>query len=71
MDISTINVVLGTTIAFIGSAILFVLGAIVTYVRAINRSMKELLVMATEHKTKIDLMEKQIEDIYLRINKHN
>jgi hypothetical protein len=71
MDITTLNVVIGATITFIGAGILFVLGAIVTYVRAINRSMKELLIMATEHRTRIDVLDRQVEDLYKRLNNKN
>ena len=75
MDISTINVIIGATATFIGAVMLFVLGAIMAYVRNINKSMKELLVMATEHRTRIDLHDKQISahdthinDLYSKYN---
>lgn len=67
MDISTVNVIIGATATFIGAIMLFVLGAIMAYVRNINKSMKELLVMSTEHKARIDMMERQIEDLYKKV----
>ncbi len=68
MDITTINTIIGTAATFIGAAILFVLGAIVTYVRSINASMKDLLVMSTEHRTKITMHDQQIADLYDKFN---
>ncbi len=68
MDISTVNVIIGATATFIGAVMLFVLGAIMAYVRNINKSMKELLIMATEHRTRIDLHDKQIDDLYQKFN---
>ena len=75
MDITTVNVIIGGGLAFLGSCILFALGAIVAYVRAINRNMKDLLVMVVEHKTKIEVHsdklldhDKHIETLYDRVN---
>jgi hypothetical protein len=61
MDITTVNVIIGCTLAFIGSAIIFILGTLVTYIRSINKSLKELLLMAQEHKTRLDQIDKHLE----------
>ena len=54
MDISTINTIIASTATFIGAAVLFVLGAILQYVRSINSTMKEIGTQTIEHKMKID-----------------
>jgi len=69
MNVSTLNVVVAGMLSIFGGMMLFALGVIVTYVRSINKSQKELLVMAIESKTRMDLVEKQIEDIYAKINR--
>lgn len=72
MDVTTINVIVGVTLTFIGSLALFLLGLIVAYIRNINKGMKELIISVTKHETiitsherKLEVMEERIEKIAL------
>ena len=53
LEVSTINTIIGSTLAFIGSAILFLVGVIVAYVRQISRNTLETKTTVSEHHTEI------------------
>jgi hypothetical protein len=72
MDVSTTtNIIIGCTLTFVGAVIIFGLGLISGYVRTIKNDMKNLLLMAIEHKTEISTFKGQIKDIYEKIYKLN
>ncbi len=71
MDISTLNVIIGAAATTIGAAVLFVLGAILQYVRSISRNMKELYEKSIMHGVKLEDHEKRIEQMDDKIYKLN
>jgi len=69
MEISTINTLIGVTASLFTGLILLVLGAVVAYVRNINKNIKDILVMSTETKTKAEIQGKQIDVLFERVHK--
>ncbi len=58
MDVSTTNTIISSAAAVIGSLGLFALGAILSYVRGINKGMKRIEEMTVRHDVKIEQLEK-------------
>lgn len=71
MDISTINVIVGSLCAAIGGAILFTLGIILQYFRGLNKWMREIYEKNAEHETKIASHEKWLTGLDDKVYKLN
>jgi len=67
MDVSTTNTIISSGAAVVASVTLFVLGAILTYVRSINKTMKHIEEMVIRHDVKIDQLEKAHQSIVRKI----
>lgn len=71
MDISTINTIIACTATFIGGCVLFVLGAILQYVRTISRKIDTQGEKTIENTIKLQGHEKWLTELSDKVYKLN
>lgn len=71
MNTTTLNIIIGGVLTTMGGVLIFMLGVVVSYIRNINHTLKDMYGMSIEHKTKIEQHEEQIKDIYEKVYKLN
>lgn len=71
MEISTVNTVIGATLVFIGSCVLYVVGSIRSYIKDMDANMKAMHEMVIEHKVKINNHSEWLEKLEDKVYKLN
>lgn len=69
-NIQMITVIVGCTLSFIGILIVFLLGIITNYIRENAKNTRDILVILSEHKVKIENHGKDIQTLFDFYNKN-